>query len=99
MSGIPNRVARVRTPGNKGVALLIRRAGRRALTDMSEHSNVDTINGAYAAFAAADIPGILERLDPSVEWRVPGVVPHGGDFQGHEGAASFLPGSASTGRG
>jgi ketosteroid isomerase-like protein len=30
--------------------------------------NVDTVKAIYACFAKGDIPGILERLDPNVEW-------------------------------
>jgi hypothetical protein len=61
---------------------------------MSEQSNVETVQGAYAAFAAGDIDGILARLDGDVEWRVPSVLPHGGDFDGHEGAGRFFAGLA-----
>jgi ketosteroid isomerase-like protein len=30
--------------------------------------NVELVRGAYAAFAAGDIPAVLELLDPNVEW-------------------------------
>ena len=30
--------------------------------------NVDTVKEIYACFGRGDVPGILERLDPIVEW-------------------------------
>jgi ketosteroid isomerase-like protein len=59
---------------------------------MSEHSNVETLKGAYEAFKAGDVPGVMAALDPAVEWHVPGVVPHGGEFRGHDGAGQFFAG-------
>jgi len=31
-------------------------------------ANVDLIRAIYDAFAAGDVPGILGRLDPAIEW-------------------------------
>jgi ketosteroid isomerase-like protein len=59
---------------------------------MSEQTNVETIKAAYAAFAAGDVEGVLSRLDGDVEWRVPAVLPHGGEFRGREGAGAFFSG-------
>jgi ketosteroid isomerase-like protein len=33
-------------------------------------SNIDTVNQIYAAFGRGDIPAIIEKLDPNVEWDV-----------------------------
>ena len=30
--------------------------------------NVETVKALYACFGRGDIPGILERLDPAIEW-------------------------------
>jgi uncharacterized protein len=30
--------------------------------------NVELVRGAYAAFAAGDVPAVLQLLDPNVEW-------------------------------
>ena len=35
-------------------------------------SDVDTIKGAYEAFARGDVPAVLGILDPAVEWIEPG---------------------------
>ena len=31
-------------------------------------SNMDTVNKIYSAFAAGNIPGVLEWFDPAIEW-------------------------------
>lgn len=31
-------------------------------------ANVDVIRGIYAAFATGDVPGVLGRMDPAIEW-------------------------------
>jgi uncharacterized protein len=59
---------------------------------MSDHPNVAVLKGAYERFAAGDIPGVMEALDPGVDWRVPSVVPHGGSFSGHDGVGRFFAG-------
>ncbi len=53
-------------------------------------SHVQTLRDAYAAHAAGDLPAILAALDEQVEWHAPTVLPHGGDYQGHEGVTAFL---------
>jgi ketosteroid isomerase-like protein len=55
-------------------------------------SNVDTIKTAYAAFARADIPAIIDLLDDSVEWSTPMTVPQGGQFSGKDGVMQFFQG-------
>jgi len=32
------------------------------------HANVELIGAIYAAFAAGDVPGVLGRMDPAIEW-------------------------------
>ena len=53
-------------------------------------SSVDLVNGAYAAFAKGDIPGLLESLSDDVDWSSPGVLPQGGDFSGKDGVLKFF---------
>ena len=31
-------------------------------------SNMDVVNKIYAAFAAGNIPAVLESFDPAIEW-------------------------------
>ena len=31
-------------------------------------ANVELIRAIYDAFAAGDVPGVLERMDPAIEW-------------------------------
>ena len=57
---------------------------------MSEQT--DLVSGAYEAFGRGDIPAILGRLAPSIHWRVPEAVPHGGEFDGPEGVGQFFAG-------
>jgi ketosteroid isomerase-like protein len=52
--------------------------------------HVDSLRAAYAAFAAGDLPGVLAPLDPQIEWRVPTVLPQGGEYHGHGGVVEFL---------
>jgi uncharacterized protein len=59
---------------------------------MSEQSNVDVLKGAYEAFRAGEIDGVMAALDAEVDWHVPTVAPHGGDFHGHDGAGRFFAG-------
>ena len=63
---------------------------------MSDHPNVAVLKGAYERFAAGDIPGVMEALDPAISWHVPEVVPHGGAFEGHDGVGAFFSGIAAT---
>jgi ketosteroid isomerase-like protein len=32
------------------------------------HANVELIRAIYDAFAAGDVPGVLGRMDPAIEW-------------------------------
>ncbi len=42
------------------------------------------------ALARGDVAGMVDCLDPQVEWRAPESVPWGGTFRGHEGFREFL---------
>jgi ketosteroid isomerase-like protein len=57
---------------------------------MSEQSNVQVIQEAYAAFQRGDIQSILNSLSEDVEWIAPGVEPVAGTYRGKEGAAQFF---------
>jgi uncharacterized protein len=62
---------------------------------MPEHQNVATIRSLYEAFGRGDIPYILDRLDPNVEWRTPVTVPFSkGMYRGPEEVAKFFAGIA-----
>jgi uncharacterized protein len=62
---------------------------------MSEHENLATIRSLYEAFGRGDIPFILDRLDPNVEWHAPGTVPFSkGLHRGPEEVAQFFAGIA-----
>ncbi|MGY6127008.1 nuclear transport factor 2 family protein (plasmid) [Paraburkholderia strydomiana] len=39
---------------------------------MSEQSNVQLVQQAYAAFGRADIDGVLQTLSENVDWFIPG---------------------------
>jgi uncharacterized protein len=58
-----------------------------AETAMSQQ-DVQTIRGGYEAFNRKDIPGVLERFDPQIEWIEPGGgrAP-AGTFRGSQGVA------------
>jgi ketosteroid isomerase-like protein len=49
-------------------------------------SKVEVVRAFYEA---GDLPAMLERLDPRIEWRVPVSLPWGGIFRGHEGFRRF----------
>jgi hypothetical protein len=60
---------------------------------MSEHENVATIRSLYEAFGRGDIPYILDRLAPNVEWHAPVTVPFSkGLYRGPGEVAQFFAG-------
>ena len=62
---------------------------------MSEQENVATIRSMYEAFARGDIPHILSRLDPDVEWHAPPTVPFSkGLHRGPDEVGQFFAGIA-----
>jgi ketosteroid isomerase-like protein len=52
--------------------------------------DVDTIKGAYDAFARQDIDGVMAPLDDSIDWDVPTSVPWGGKYHGKEEVGGFF---------
>ena len=59
---------------------------------MSERQNVDVVRKGYEAFGRGDIDGLLEQLDPDVEWRTPGPedLPTAGQRRGHAAVQEFF---------
>jgi ketosteroid isomerase-like protein len=59
---------------------------------MSEQANVEIVRQLYDSFLHGDIPAILQRLSPDVEWHEPpaGPPPFGGSHHGREGVARFF---------
>ena len=58
---------------------------------MPEHENVATVRSLYEAFGRGDIPYILDRLHPDVEWHAPATVPFSkGLYRGREEVAQFF---------
>jgi ketosteroid isomerase-like protein len=56
---------------------------------MSSH-NVGVVRGFNDALAQGDMGGMLDFLDPQLEWRAPESVPWGGTFHGHDGFREFV---------
>src|SRR5690349_17511239 len=54
------------------------------------HPNAELIEKGYRAFAAGDIPTVLEIFDPGITWHVPGRSPISGEFKGHDGVLDFF---------
>ncbi|MDX2030161.1 MAG: nuclear transport factor 2 family protein [Blastocatellia bacterium] len=44
--------------------------------------NLETIQGAYAAFAKGDVPGVLGVLDAEIAWTEAEGFPYGGTYNG-----------------
>lgn len=59
---------------------------------MSEQSNVEVVQGVFAAFGRADIPAVLSLLAEDVVWTFPGPpsIPFAGERHGHAGATEFF---------
>ena len=52
--------------------------------------NADVIKGAYESFGNGDIPGVVERVDPSVQWDSTESLPQGGSYSGPDGVGQFF---------
>ena len=52
--------------------------------------NVSVVRGFNDALAQGDMGGMLNFLDPQLEWRAPESVPWGGTFHGHDGFREFV---------
>jgi len=60
---------------------------------MSTQTNIQTVESIYAAFGRGDVPAILERLHPDVEWELdapPSDVPWLRPGRGREAALAFF---------
>jgi len=59
---------------------------------MSDQTNVDVVQQAYATFGRGDIPALLSLLTDDVEWSQygPSVIPFAGTRRGREGVAEFF---------
>jgi ketosteroid isomerase-like protein len=57
---------------------------------MSEESNVQLVQDAFAAFQRGDIQSILNSLSDDVEWIEPPVEPLGGVYRGRDSVAEFF---------
>ena len=59
---------------------------------MSQKTNLDIMNEAYAAFASGDIPAILAMYDPKAELESAGPkgIPWAGSYRGPEGAKKYF---------
>jgi uncharacterized protein len=55
-----------------------------------DEPGIAVVRGFNDALARGDVAGMVEFLDPQVEWRAPESVPWGGTFRGHEGFREFL---------
>jgi hypothetical protein len=51
---------------------------------------ISVVHGFNDALARGDVAGMVDFLDPQVEWRAPESVPWGGTFRGREGVREFL---------
>jgi uncharacterized protein len=58
--------------------------------DDRREPGIAVVRGFNDALTRGDVPGMLDFLDPQVEWRAPASVPWGGTFHGHEGFREFL---------
>ena len=52
-------------------------------------SNIDTVKQIYEAFGRGDIPAIIDKLDPNVEWDVEVSTPGVPWLQPRRGAANI----------
>jgi ketosteroid isomerase-like protein len=59
---------------------------------MSARTPLQTVQEIYAAFGTGDVPAILERVAPDVDWLVHGPegLPFTGRFDGHDGTVRFF---------
>src|SRR5260370_1259473 len=51
---------------------------------------IAVVGGFNEALARGDVAGMLDFLDPKVEWRAPESLPWGGTFHGHDGFREYL---------
>ena len=53
--------------------------------------NLDTVRGAYEAFARGDVPAVLAILADDIEWSVPPPLPQAGDAHGRDEVGAGAP--------
>jgi ketosteroid isomerase-like protein len=53
-------------------------------------TNVELVQGAYAAFGRADVGAIVDLVDDAVRWSSPATLPQGGEYQGKDGVLAFF---------
>jgi ketosteroid isomerase-like protein len=59
-------------------------------TSDSNDFSITVVRRFYETLLRGDLDGILDLLDPQVEWRAPESLPWGGGFHGHEGFREFF---------
>jgi ketosteroid isomerase-like protein len=59
-----------------------------AVSASERKANVAVARGFYEA---ADVPAMLEFVDPQIEWRGPASLPWRGTFRGYDGFREFFP--------
>ena len=52
--------------------------------------DVDTVKGAYEAFARQDTEALMAGFDDAIDWDVPDSVPWGGKYHGKEEVGGFF---------
>jgi len=59
---------------------------------MEDKTSLQVVREIYSFFAAGDVPSVLERLHPKVQWRIigPESYPFFGNYVGHDGFQLFL---------
>jgi ketosteroid isomerase-like protein len=53
-------------------------------------SDTEILRGAYAAFAAGDVPAVLGMFSDDITWHEPGRNPLAGDYTGHDEVVGFF---------
>jgi ketosteroid isomerase-like protein len=66
--------------------------GDVVLSSGPEQANVEAVQRGYEAFMRGDIAGVLNLLDPQIEWITPGPadLPTAGTRRGHAGVTEFF---------
>jgi ketosteroid isomerase-like protein len=54
------------------------------------NENIQTLRGAYEAFARQDVPTVMAAFHDDIEWDSPDSIPFGGSYHGHDGVGSFF---------
>ena len=57
---------------------------------MSAAADLDVIQSAYEAFGRGDVPAVLERFAPDIQWHIPGRNPLAGTYKGHDEVVGFF---------